>query len=86
MSHDPKLGAWTRDGSGVVFAYLSDIKRSGGYSPNMLKRTKWGHEDWDLVCALQKVGVEVIRNKKQAFCHMWHVRNFDREASPDGML
>ncbi len=79
------LGQWTRDGSGVVFAYLSDIKRSGGYSPGMMKRTKWGHEDWDLVCALQKSGVTVVRNHNRAFCHLWHLRNFDREASPDGM-
>ncbi len=81
----PPTGAIQPGGSGIVFAYLDDIHRSGGYDQRMLTRSEWGDEDWDMVCALQRSGVKMPRYFFGGFCHVFHPRNYNRNASPDGM-
>jgi len=82
---DTGTGGFEPEGSGVIFTYLSDIHRAGGYSPGMLRRSEWGYEDWDLVCRLQRTGLEVTRSILGGFCHVWHERNFNREQSLNGI-
>ena len=54
--------------------YKQDWDNFGGFSPEFLRKTSWGGEDWNIIDNAVKGSLEIERNRLPSVYHYHHVK------------
>ncbi|XP_015768573.1 PREDICTED: N-acetyl-beta-glucosaminyl-glycoprotein 4-beta-N-acetylgalactosaminyltransferase 1-like [Acropora digitifera] len=72
-SSKPK-GSWYHASYGTIAMYKQDWNNFGGFSPEFLRKTTWGGEDWNIIDNAVKGSLEIERNRSPWVYHYHHVK------------
>ncbi|KAK2569448.1 N-acetyl-beta-glucosaminyl-glycoprotein 4-beta-N-acetylgalactosaminyltransferase 1 [Acropora cervicornis] len=72
-SSKPK-GSWYHASYGTIAMYKQDWDNFGGFSPEFLRKTTWGGEDWNIIDNAVKGSLEIERNRLPWVYHYHHVK------------